>query len=505
MTRPPGDHNPDLVNDPVSADGNSSGELRADPERRRLQRRLFQQPRMEALLDPSRPVEPNLTGGGQSVPRPERSLRDRPQSSSAPSKSPFGYFAMPRADDDLFSRSPESVLSKGWGDDAALSVEGGAADQPIPSIKSETEIDGAFASQRETQPRTLPQADFEIADPSPISDAAKMTASMHDVMPPSSHDKNSSLPIDHVQAPEIPSWLKTTREPLRPDSSRMPQMPRPGIRADRTEPPLGTQSERSLADFARFDPDAESEAETTLPTDIRVTRDHPTTHNPMPEDRRRNRRPVLDRDTLADRVEPRFDSSSDEAVTAIDPTVPPLVDDPFISTRRIANFERTYRDRSVRASTDDPSRSGDARLDARYVIESIHGKVDEERVARAEARFKPTAPTVEDLISQSRSDEMEEIQSFMDETYVDPQWQSEQGPSLASRIAKRINIFKRSSSQRVEPPIQRTQRRRRQSRLYEDIVAWIVVPPFIIGAIYGVIEASKFISNSPLGKLLSGQ
>jgi hypothetical protein len=57
---------------------------------------------------------------------------------------------------------------------------------------------------------------------------------------------------------------------------------------------------------------------------------------------------------------------------------------------------------------------------------------------------------------------------------------------------------------RVSVETNRSVRRKRQSRLYEDIVAWIVVPPFIIGAIYGGLELAKFLSNSPLGKLLSG-
>lgn len=57
----------------------------------------------------------------------------------------------------------------------------------------------------------------------------------------------------------------------------------------------------------------------------------------------------------------------------------------------------------------------------------------------------------------------------------------------------------------VAPDLHRASRRQRQSRLYEDIVAWIVVPPFVIGAIYGGLELAKFLSNSPLGKMLSGQ
>lgn len=70
------------------------------------------------------------------------------------------------------------------------------------------------------------------------------------------------------------------------------------------------------------------------------------------------------------------------------------------------------------------------------------------------------------------------------------------------------SFFKRRARASTSYPLDqsdRALRRKKQARLYEDIVAWIVVPPFIIGMIYGGLEFVKFLSNSPLGKLLSGQ
>lgn len=79
---------------------------------------------------------------------------------------------------------------------------------------------------------------------------------------------------------------------------------------------------------------------------------------------------------------------------------------------------------------------------------------------------------------------------------------------LAENPSRFRSFFKRRARASTSYPLDhsdRALRRKKQARLYEDIVAWIVVPPFIIGMIYGGLELVKFLSNSPLGKLLSGQ
>lgn len=110
------------------------------------------------------------------------------------------------------------------------------------------------------------------------------------------------------------------------------------------------------------------------------------------------------------------------------------------------------------------------------------------------------APSPQDLRA-SRADEFEDaVPEFM----VRPQAVvQDQGIERRPRWSFSLRRT-RAPVVRVSAEVNRAQRRKRQSRLYEDIVAWIVVPPFIIGLIYGGLELAKFLSNSPLGKLLSG-
>jgi hypothetical protein len=51
---------------------------------------------------------------------------------------------------------------------------------------------------------------------------------------------------------------------------------------------------------------------------------------------------------------------------------------------------------------------------------------------------------------------------------------------------------------------QRRQRRRERLR-YEDTVAWLVVPVFLIVLTYGALEIGKQLAGTPIGKMLGLQ
>lgn len=261
----------------------------------------------------------------------------------------------------------------------------------------------------------------------------------------------------------------------------------------------------------------------SISSDIRVTRAVPQAFDGH-ESHVAPRRPRLSNGDAFDRTEPRFDSASDEAVTDFDPSVPPL----YASDRarqRDARLHSTMqnvrptpeRDQNaamtalasrlqMRASYDGEQIAaprGEAVLgQARKAISYFRAKVDDARVARAEARFKPTVPTPEDLIAQYQTDQMDEELALLNEPLVVPPEDRRMARILPLSLPKSFWSWQRRSHAPISTSVQR---HRRQSRLYEDIIAWIVVPPFIIGAIYGILELSKYLSNSPIGKMLSGQ
>lgn len=531
MARPPQGRLPGTES---ASDENGAGELpldlpRVEPRRRR---QLFGAP-PDARIEPRfNPV--NLSeGSAASSPEAKKVVASPPESlggiaGAEISRDPFAYYAMPRVQSEpVLTRETEPTPSVRADETESSSVSRGA-----PSAA------GRFSAARRFEPsvdisRNDHGSETVEKDESPIDASAVIvdpTVGLSDPIV-----EQAPIEDDIRPEPRIPSYVERSASTVDRQRFDRPSIDRPSFDRGSLERPSSERMsferpifERPLPERSEFDPPVRMPRERPrslasgdippVPADIRVTRTMPS----VLQGERERRRDV----TGLERTEPRFDSASDEAVTQIDEAVPPLIversGEPFSSDRDQAMMPPPTggdwdQDHAMDALTarmrqraiDDTERMNAPRSEivldqARNAISFFRTKVDEVRVARAEARFKPKVPTVEDLIAQSRVDQLAEEEALIESLYAE----SPREP-LVPKIFKpgfmdRVRFWKRKPV-RISPEVQRAQRRKKQSRLYEDIVAWIVVPPFIVGMIYGILELSKIIANSPLGKMLSGQ
>lgn len=448
-------------------------------------------------------------------------------------------------------------------DDLATSRVADAADSMIPPPSSLGSIGGPdIASDPFAYHSMTPTKDDSLSFPrdrqSPTSrDTQSRVRATPDKRPHFDRGPQASLfdaPADASQAAPTPDVEVEFRDAL-PNRLTTSDMTTPSLRAqevdDRIREPMRRTLRQEPADLARARMDMPLSGRLGADTPLQPQRERPIStrslNDMMPSDVRVTRnaqdasfntrntgetRRTLD---LSDRTDLRFDSASDEALTRIDPTIPALIAnrkiDDLPSTRSSAQLSSPLNHDWERGDAMDPmdaltsrmrhrAMDDTERLSARRneaIIEqardalSVFGmKVDEVRVARAEARFKPKAPTTEDLIAQSRVDAIDEEQALLEAEedlheapLVARRYGFNSPGTLTETIASRFQFLKLTRASRA-PKVLRVSRRKRQSRLYEDVVAWIVVPPFIIGMIYGILELSNFLANSPLGKLLSG-
>lgn len=267
-------------------------------------------------------------------------------------------------------------------------------------------------------------------------------------------------------------------------------------------------------------------------------------------------------------AEPEFDSASDEAFTEIDRDVPPLVseDEERAAFEQDAAFDDDLRDDDVSQvpagvtkseppswmrRTDQPVPPPPVAVSDWDQDEALHALTSRIRnravetmerynnpragllktklvgtVGQFGATLRAKARNVQDARARAKADHQARAQlkaqaeaelrasqiaepvltidtvTIEETDYSSVNQQRQKAPRDYWAFFKRKP---RAAVVRVSAEANRAVRRKRQSRLYEDVVAWIVVPPFIIGAIYGGLELAKFLSNSPLGKLLSGQ
>lgn len=556
MARPPRGR---LPGSDSSSDGTGADELpldlpRVDPIRPRLPRPSISpriEPKFASAEDtPSQDYRPIMPPVG-----PALRATDPERSFAPPEKvdDPFDYYALPNADGDPLSR-------------------------PLGPTDTASSTDEFLTSKYYT-PRTDFSASRDI-------DAAQSPSTRARRMP--GFDPDPSL----RDGDDTPLHLR-----------HLPSRVRDHLRV---EPKMPTISE-PLGSFAQAQPSATQlrarsgvplplapEIRAPVPTDIRVSRHLP-------------RMPEPERSEVRDEPEPysrsessyspaAFDSSSDEAVTDYDPTLPPLVvpDEAQTSWEDESAFQENTYDEPIthlpkaefenrpnedvppwmkrsepiaeRALPSDEWAQDDAlhaltmrlRKRAMATTNKINSKPGEalalkmksllawsnnavktkystwqeakaarqvERMMRNDARLKQRAlakpqpiikqqPPAFDMDRQSQNDIPMPVSVSISNSdahqptraFVPEMVEADARPIVTQPERRGFwQRIPRAPKVRVLVEANRTQRRKKQSRLYEDIVAWIVVPPFIIGMIYGTLELAKFLSNSPLGKLLSGQ
>lgn len=216
---------------------------------------------------------------------------------------------------------------------------------------------------------------------------------------------------------------------------------------------------------------------------------------------------------IAARVRDRSEGSPEQTRTDFADTMVAHLQQAFGRWRGALQTRKT----KLKAKTSLPQKQRDAQFGSEPASPSMMSSQTDKRID-FDMAVTPVFPTADGLSEPAQSsirmsEDLRATRALGTSSSVDALSIGQSGldgfltdvPSKHNRFRSLFKRRTRSPATHFTSPNDRIQSRRKQARLYEDIVAWIVVPPFIIGMIYGGLEFAKFLSNSPLGKLLSGQ